>query len=146
MKKIIISLSLLVATHLVADELSWVDEQVQAIKPERIGMKNRNLSLIKNPFIFLAKNRGEEISKKVSPSSTKQKEKPKSVKTASKVLELGAIMNNSVMISGSWYKLGDSINGYKIVEINYNSVLLTKNKKKLLLSTKSTHTNLKFQR
>ena len=145
MKTLIISLSLLVATYALADELSWVDEQVQAIKPERLGMKSRDLSLIKSPFIFLSKNRDGEDEKKTSQP---QKEKPKTkiVKTVSKVLTLGAIMNNSVMISGKWYKQGDSINGYKVNQITYDSVLLIKKKKKLLLSTKSIHKNLKFQR
>ncbi len=53
-------------------------------------------------------------------------------------------MNNSAMISGEWYKLGDRVNGFEISEINRNSVLLHKQKKKLLLSTKSNTNKLKF--
>jgi len=146
MKTLIISLSLLVATHILADELSWVDEQVQAIKPARSGMSSRSLSHIKNPFIFLAKNGGGSSEKKATTTKAKPKDSSKTAKVASKVLSLAAIMNNAAMISGSWYKIGDSINGYKVREITSDSVLLTKNKKKLLLSTKSTRKNLKFQR
>ena len=42
MKTIIITLSILLSTSLLSDELSWVDEQVQAIKPSRTGMKNKS--------------------------------------------------------------------------------------------------------
>ena len=61
MKNSILLLSMFMSAALLSDELSWVDEQVQAIKPARQGMQNHNLNIIKDPFIFLAKNRGEDI-------------------------------------------------------------------------------------
>jgi len=154
MKTIIITLSILFSTSLFSDELSWVDEQVQAIKPPRTGMKSRNLSKLKDPFIFLRKNRGEEDQKiatqKAPKSSNKlaktSKIQPRKSNTVNKILSLGVIMNNSAMISGDWYKIGDLVNGYKVSEVSNNSVLLTKNKKELLLSTKSISKQLNFKK
>ena len=154
MKTIIITLSILLSTSLLSDELSWVDEQVQAIKPSRTGMKSRNVSKLKDPFIFLAKNRGKDdiktvAAKKVTDtkaSAATAEVQPKRVNSVNKILSLGVIMNNSAMISGNWYKIGDLINGYKVSEVTNNAVLLTKNKKELLLSTKSISKQLKFQK
>ncbi|SFV63806.1 hypothetical protein MNB_SM-4-354 [hydrothermal vent metagenome] len=150
MKKIFLILSVLFSTLVLSNELSWVDKQVDAIKPPRIGMKVSNIKNLKDPFIFLEKNRTDEllISKSSQPkaeikqnSKTVNKQK---IKTVSKVLVLNVIMNNSAMISGEWYKLGDRVNGFEISEINSNSVLLHKQQKKLLLSTKSNTNKLKF--
>ena len=146
MKKILLTLFILFSSRLLANELAWVDEQVNAIKPPRSGMKSRDLR-IKNPFIFLQKNRSSSS----KAATSKQGKKPgtaiatnKKTKTQKKVLVLGAILNNSVMINGEWYKLGQKVNGYKISEISLNSVLLHNQKKQLLLTTKSSSNKLKF--
>ncbi len=151
MKPILLSLSMILSTMLLSDELSWVDEQVEAIKPPRSGLTSRELSLIKSPFIFLAKNRDkDEKSDKKSRKTSKTSSKttttaiPKRKHTSKKVLSLDAIINNSVMINGEWYKVGDTLNGYTVRKLTFNSVLLTKNKKQLLLSTKSRSKTIKF--
>jgi len=154
MKTLLLALSIFLSISLSSDELSWVDEQVQAIKPPRAGMKLRNLSKLKDPFIFLLKNRGEEDKQKVvtQDSSSKNtlakatKAQPRKSNTVNKILSLGVIMNNTAMISGDWYKIGDLVNGYKVSEITNNSVLLRKNKKELLLSTKSINKQLNFKK
>ena len=56
MKIFTISLLLFIASLLCANELSWVDEQVEAIKPARPGIDNSIISAIEDPFIFLEKN------------------------------------------------------------------------------------------
>lgn len=158
MKNSILILSLLASASLLSDELSWVNEQVQAIKPARQGMNNRDIRIIKDPFIFLAKNRGKEDpetplkeqSTKVKTSSSNQITQktqviPKNGKSVNKILTLSLIMNNKAMINGEWYKLGDTVNGFKITELDRNSVLLTKKKKQILLSTKSVSHNLHFK-
>ena len=151
MKNSIIIFSLLLGSSLFADELSWVNDQVEAIKPARSGMNTRSLSKLKDPFIFLKKN--DIVIQKASVKSTvlaskskttSTKKRPLKVKHVYKVLELGAILNNSVMISGEWYKLGEKVSGYKIKEIHGNSVLLVSSEKKILLSTKSRSKKIKF--
>lgn len=153
MKTILLISPILLSTALLSNELSWVDKQVDAIKPVRIGVNTRVLASTKSPFIFLEKNRDEKakkLKKSIQTKVTTNSNKPIinrhiKNKTVTTVLSLEAILNNSVMINGAWYKIGDSINGYKVQEMNYNSVLLVKNKKRLLLSTKSRSKTIKFQ-
>jgi len=151
MKTILLILLITVSTTIFANELSWVDEQVEAIKPPRNGMKNKNLAKIKSPFIFLSKNNPDYVKpakkpKSKSPNQVKSKKTAvKNVKTNNKIFTITMIMNKSARINGSWYKYGDTINGYKVIQIDKSSVLLAKNKKQLLLSTKSSSKNLKFK-
>lgn len=151
MKTFFITMVLLLTVNLSSNELSWVNEQVEAIKPPRIGMKNRELSILKDPFIFLKKNRTDTPSKK----SSVQKSKTSSVATTTTAssstvvkkkipLSVSMVINSSAMINGKWYKVGDKVNGYKVSKIELKSVLLTKNKKKLLLSTDTKSKNLNF--
>ena len=139
----------LLSTCLFSNELSWVDEQVEAIKPPRSGMSKQSLNRINDPFIFLKKNIKDEKGKKKASatrvaSTNKNTAQKVRIKKQKQVLTLSAILNNSAMINEKWYKKGDTVNGYKLQEVHSKSVLLTKKKKKLLLSTRSISKNLKF--
>jgi len=144
MKALYIILLLVFTNQLCANELTWVDDQVAAIKPPRIGISNKNIAKLKDPFIFLVKQdeqttvKGKSSSKKVIRRSHYIK------KHYSKKLYLEAILNKSVMINKRWYKEGQWVYGYKIVKVSRTSVLLQKQNKKLLLSTMSKSKNLKF--
>lgn len=144
MKTLYIILLFLFTSQLCANELTWVDEQVAAIKPPRIGISNKSISKLKDPFIFLViqdeqvEKKGKKFSKKVIIRSHYIK------RYYSKKLYLEAILNKSVMINRRWYKEGQWVYGYKIVKVNRTSVLLQKQNKKLLLSTMSKSKNLKF--
>jgi hypothetical protein len=146
MKTLLMPIVLLLSFAVYANELSWVNEQVEAIKPSRLGMSSNSLATIEDPFIFLKKNTSED--KKSSTSKTVVSNS--TIKTVQQhrqkqVLTLGLILNSSAMINQKWYQKGDKISGYKIEEIHPGSVLLSKNKKHLLLSTKSVSTNIKFK-
>ena len=158
MKNSILILSLLTSATLLSNELSWVNEQVEAIKPARKGMKSSDIRAIKDPFIFLEKNRGKEdpkSAKKATVIRTKTASSnqltqtaqviPKNGNSINTIFTLSLIMNNAAMINGQWYKLGEKIDGYKITELDRSSVLLTKKKKQILLSTKSVSQNLHFK-
>ncbi len=154
MKNSMLILSFLLTSTLFSSELSWVDEQVQAIKPAREGMLQSSLRSIKSPFIFLAKNRGKSEKSKKSSSSNKKTFNSNKLtevtstkkRTADTIFTLSLIMNNSAMINGLWYRTGNTIDGYKIIKIDRNSVLLTKRKKRIFLSTKSQSTQLHFKK
>ena len=142
MKTFFITVIVLLTVNLSSNELTWVDEQVEAIKPPRIGMKSRELALIRDPFIFLSKNKAASTGKK---SSTKKKIASSSKATVKKKsLSVTMLMNSSALINGKWYKVGDKINGYKVSKMDINSVLLTKKSKKLLLSTNSKSKKINF--
>ena len=137
MKKLLIISTILLSSSLFCNELAWVDEQVEAIKPSRVGMDSSLLTKIHDPFIFLRKPQTQaSTSPKIVSVS-----KPTKVK---QVLILSLIVNNTALINDVWYKIGDKVNGYEIKEIDAKSVLLTNKKKQLLLSTKSSSNNLKF--
>ena len=38
-----------------ADELLWVNAQIEAIAPNRVGLNKSDISTLKDPFIFLNK-------------------------------------------------------------------------------------------
>lgn len=147
MKKSLISFSLFFATLLWSNELTWVDEQVEAIKPPRSGISNQLLASTQNPFIFLKKDEKKEKksntpSKLLSPVSTS---KATTSKPKTRALTLWLVVNKSAKINDTWYKEGDKLAGYKVEKINTKSVLLTKKNKKLLLSTRSSSSKLKFK-
>ena len=153
MKTFFITMAILLTANLSSNELTWVDEQVEAIKPPRVGMKNRELSVTKNPFIFLKKNRTDELSSKNGTKRTRPASVPRRAATSSDIkkvikkkkgLSVTMLMNSSALINGKWYKVGDKVSGYKVSKMDSTSVLLTKKSKKLLLSTNSKNKNLNF--
>jgi len=152
MKTILISTSILLTGILGATELSWVDEQIEAIKPPR---KSLTISKIRNPFIFLEKNgfiKKEPImvteQKTVSTTNKKGIVVRKTVQVLKKKTTpfiLDAILNTSVLINGQWYKKNEKIRAYTIVKIDKSSVLLKSGDKKIVLSTNIKKQTLKFK-
>lgn len=159
--KTILIISLLISSTLFANELSWVDKQLDAIKPSRNGVSNYNISKLNNPFVYLKKNtlKNKKNSKQAltkSKTTTKMYRKS-SYKKAKKIViktirldsafKLSAIINSSAFIDKKWYKLGDKFHSYKIVKIGKTSVILSRrtNKNIYILSTKSRTNKLKFK-
>jgi hypothetical protein len=147
MKTIFISLLLLLVVNLSADELKWVDEQIKAIKPPRAGMEAKALAKIKDPFIYLSKAKADKKyteTKSVKTIYRKSSTKRKEAAINSK-FRLSMIINKAARINDKWYKLGETIAGYKIAKIDLSFVKLSKDKKNFLLSTHSKNRNLNFK-
>ena len=154
MKTYIIIAFVLSSITLSSNELSWVDAQVEAIKPARKGMSDSELNQIKDPFIFY-KNRSKKTYVKSRKRSIKYSSVKKYTTTSdtssvilrqpSKHLILSAIINNSALINGEWYKLNESVDSFKLSSISRTSVVLTKGNGKLVLTTNDTKRNLKFK-
>lgn len=142
MKTLLIIISSILAFNLFANELKWVDEQIQAIKPARSGISKAQINAVKSPFVRLTQNKA-----KISSSTNKQSTSSKStiVKKRSKTLVLEAIINNSARINGKWYITNDKIGKYTLNTIDRKSVTLSYKKKKLILSTFSKNKNLNFK-
>ena len=123
-------------------ELSWVDAQVEAIKPPREGVSDKDISLLKDPFIFL-KTKEEKTEEKqhvaaapsVQHTSTKKTMHIKKRPTRTQRLKLSAILNQSALINGRWFKLGEKVAGFTITQIDLQKVILQKGSKKLVLTT-----------
>ena len=58
---------------------------------------------------------------------------------------LNAIINDSALINGKWYKLNSKIFNYKLSNIKGTTVILTKGKIKVVLTTDSKSNNIEFK-
>ena len=152
MKTFLILSFFIFTIHISADEVTWINEQIEAIKPPRSGVSSAEINSLKDPFIFLGKNTSKGTSasnKNLATRSTGSKAgstaKRGSRYRTSKAFKLDVIINSSALINSKWYKLNEKINGYTVSEISRNSVLLTNKGKKILLSTKSNILNLKLK-
>lgn len=119
-------------------ELTWVDEQIQAILPERIGVSDGIIGSLADPMKMKKPIAVISSGSLIAPpklGSTGILTPPKVVEEP---LRLRALMNKSALINGKWYKIGDPIRTYTLSEIKPTSVLLTgkKNKKLILFLTK----------
>jgi len=147
--KTLYTISLIIFIQLLnADELKWVDEQIKAIQPPREGMQS--IRVFKDPFIFLKKDDNKKKSSKLIPSNAiplvTQSTTNKKVNIAKRsTLNLSIIINKSAKINNRWYKKGDIISGHKILSISSSSVVIVKNKKQTILSTKNKNKNLKLK-
>jgi hypothetical protein len=144
MKKLTIILLLLLSTQLFSNELAWVDEQIEAIKLPRKGIDNKKIAKLKDPFIYLKKKKGKTKRRSTYRGTKYSKSGAKKVRAYSSKISLEAILNKSALINGKWYREGEKVYGYKLEKVNLKTVLLTKGKKQLLLSTVSKSKNLKF--
>ncbi len=139
-------LFLLLSINLIANELKWVDEQIQAIKPTRDGITKAKINSIDNPFISIKKT---DDKKKVS-STNSDKTSPGNTNTDIVVkkdirLILDAIINNSALINGKWYQLNSKVGKYTLSDINRKSIILRYKNKELFLSTETKNKTLKFK-
>lgn len=139
----IITIFFALVTLLVANsDVTWIDEQIEAIKPAR---KAATISGVADPFIFLEKNKKESKDGNKTPSShTEVSIKDKNV-SKEPTFTLSMIMNQKAMINEAWYGVNDKIYKYTITEITKDSVSLKENKKELRLTTQTTQNRLNFK-
>jgi hypothetical protein len=124
-------------------ELSWVDEQIHAILPPRVGVPEGFINSLRDPMKFKKPApKVSEGSKLLAPPKLQTNAmilaKPKIIEEP---LRLLAIMNQSVLISGKWYKVGQSVRNFTLTEIKSNSVLLSgpKDQKLILFLNKQSN-------
>lgn len=123
--------------------LAWVDDQIRAIKPDRVGLTTHATARLRDPFSDMLR-----MNQPVIPEDPEAPDAPVTVKKAevTRTLYLKAIMNaKTAMIDGKWYKVDDKIYGYTIKKIDRSSVVLLKKKKELKLYTASIKSNIQIQ-
>jgi hypothetical protein len=123
-------------------ELTWVDEQIRAIIPTRVGVPDGFVNSLRDPMKM-----NQALS--TPTSGSKLLAPPKLGSDLPKVIEeplrLTAIMNQSVFINGKWYKVGDNIRTFSLAEIKSSSVLLAgKKDQKLILFLSKQNSNIKI--
>lgn len=120
---------MLISIEASSNELTWVDEQIQAIIPQRDGVDSKNIQRLHNPFIFLNKNikvLGSKTTTSYSTSSsnvTKKSFKTKKTSSKNTYFKLNAIMNKFAFINSKWYKKDEKVKGYTIANIGTTDVL-----------------------
>ncbi len=144
------SFLLFLAINLSANELGWVNKQIEAIKPAREGVQSSVISDLDDPFIFYKNSLSKKAHKQKVRYTLSKTNSSKSITynsdTKLSAFSLRAIMNKSALINGKWYKQSEKIGRYYIATINTTSVVLTRNGKKNLLYMSDKKNNLKFKR
>jgi len=127
-------------------ELAWVDEQILAILPARIGVPDGFINSLRDPMkMKKAVPTVKSGSNLLAPPKLGSMGVLAQPKVLEEPLRLLAIMNKSVLISGKWYKVGQSVRNFTLTEIKSNSVLLTgKKDQKLILFLTKQNSNIKI--
>lgn len=132
-----------------ANELKWVDEQIEAIKPSRDGVSKSSINNLKDPFIFLKVEKKELVAgAKTSRTPRSNNGTSSNITTVSKkttYFNLSAIINKSALINGKWYKEMDKVGKYTLSEVNRSTITLKSKGKKLHLSTATKNRTLKYK-
>lgn len=127
-------------------ELAWVDEQIQAILPSRIGVPDGFINSLRDPMkLKKAAPIATASNKLLAPPKLGATLIPSPPKIIEEPLRLLAIMNKSVLINGKWYKVGQPVRNFTLSEIRNSSVLLSgpKNQNLILFLTKQNN-NIKI--
>ncbi len=120
-------------------ELMWVDEQIKAILPARIGVTDSFINSLLDPIKYVQPKRTLGATNGLGGYSGQSTllSPPKLSTTAPIIvapkvvvepLRLKALMNKSALIGLKWYRVGDSVREYTLAEIRSNSVLLNGSK------------------
>ncbi len=132
-------------------ELAWVDEQIQAILPARVGVSDGFINSLIDPIKYthpvrLPSTLGAPAMQLLAPPKLRSLPAMASIpKIVEEPLHLQALMNKSALVNGKWYKLNDSIRNYTVAEIKPSSILLTGKKgQPLILFLNKTNTNIKI--
>lgn len=92
-----------------------INNMVNQIQQKRVSKMNIDYRSVPSPFIVIKMD--EDSNKTVAVSPKKQIS-----------FNLSAIINHSAFINGKWYKVGDSMSDYKIIEIGDTEVKLENGK------------------
>ncbi len=139
---LLITLSSLLFANGESVNLSWVDKEIEAIKPPRKGISQKKIALIKDPFIFLEKNRTKKDKKSKKgqnqlPPVVSGVDMPVKTGMPKRSFKLAAIINDAAFINNKWYKIGQEVGGYKIVKVTMTKVTLRGPDETLTLTTDS---------
>lgn len=132
-------------------ELAWVDEQIQAILPARIGVADGYINSLNDPIKYvsskpiLATNGIKLLLPPKLGSMAMLPGMPIVAKVVEEPLRLQGLMNKSALINGKWYHINDTVRSYRLAEIKPSSILLAGAKgQQLILFISKQNTNIKI--
>ena len=135
-------------TSFTTTDMSWVDQKIEEIKPQRNGMSNSRLASIKSPFIIVKKEVTDDGKKtkvvKASDAKKDEKNSPLKKDMSKEPLTLQMVLNSSALINGNWLKENEKTRGYTLTQIQSSYVVLERKKKKikLFISQKTDNLNI----
>ena len=147
MKTLLFTFIFVTGTLFANANTEWVDKQIEAIKPPRSGVSHASINQIKNPFVYTYATQSAKASSGVSQTTAGKAGTKTATQTVAQTapLKLSAVMNNSALISGTWYQANDKVHGYTLAKIEEDSVLLTTSKTKKMLFITEENPNIKIQ-
>ena len=132
-------------------ELAWVDEQIQAILPSRIGVADGFINSLNDPIKYLssAPKGGNSGIKLLAPprlgGMPMLPNMPLVPQIVEEPLRLQGLMNKSALINGKWYHLNDTVRAYTLAQIKPGSILLSGAKgQQLILFISKQNNNIKI--
>jgi len=143
MKTTIYTLLLLSIALRANTDLDWVNEQIEAIKPKRVGISPSYVNKLKDPVVLIKKvKKSDKNGKKIvsgiairSSGTTSPHLRPLRVET---------IINKRAYINGKWYSENEKVRGKKIVLIQDDFVLLRHKKRKIRLFVNQKNDKIKI--
>jgi hypothetical protein len=132
-------------------ELAWVDEQIQAILPSRIGVADGFVNSLNDPVKYLASapKAGDTSMKLLAPPRLGAMPMLPNLLLVPQIVEeplrLQGLMNKSALINGKWYHLNDTVRGFTLAQIKPGSILLSSTKgRELILFISKQNNNIKI--
>jgi len=129
-------------------ELAWVDEQIRAILPARIGVADGFINSLNDPIKYISpapKARVFSGNLLAPPRLGSMPLLPAIPKVVIEPLRLEGLMNKSALINGKWYHINDTVRGYTLAEIKPSSILLSGAKgQNLILFISKQNNNIKI--
>lgn len=111
-----------------------INKQIAEIKPPRKGVEIVEIIRVQSPFILLKKGKNGV---KTTYAVKKELKLPP--------LKMESSINNNVKINGKWYKEGDRVRQYTIVNVSAAEALLKSKNKELKLYLNQTNEKIQFK-
>ena len=111
-----------------------INKQIAEIKPPRKGVELVDIIRVPSPFLLLKKGKNGV---KTTYAVKKELKLPP--------LKMESSINNNVKINGKWYKEGDRVRQYIIVNVSAAEALLKSKNKELKLYLNQTNEKIQFK-
>ena len=110
--------------------IGQMDTMVEKIKAKRAGATLDKHADFTSPFVMIQKEKGQAVI-----------EDPKSTEV---VFALGAIINDKAFINKVWLKAGDTLEGYRLVDIGQKSATLVQGEREIKVFLKKSKSILQL--
>lgn len=124
--------SLLFSSVFANDSMKFIDMKIQNIDKKRSGINTKVLNQIQDPFYktgHASPTKRSQVSNKSKRTASLQVKHQVKRSRAKRVeqkapLNLTLIMNKSALVNKRWRRIGDDVEGYKIVAIKSDYIIV----------------------